>query len=344
MIDLAWDTLVSSVASCMLVQPTCPLVARHLAMLTIAFLPVLWHQWTLTELQFVPSATYDGDGIDGLELFYYKNRSSTYKSGEANLATVYSLVRFWGELAADEFRIAGLSVPNQSFINAERGNTLGFINFYFGYEGVIGLAPRWNTSLESSLTPSPWSLIVNQSIIDRNLFALELPRGPQNLFEPRTGTISFGGIDEKYKNAHFAVLPLSNYSDQAWIFEAQSITWTNKTHPIHQVFVNQTLAGFDSTAWFLALPGKLNEQIRDSVPHQCGFIWCFVDCDDRKHMPDLIFELGGHNFTLTAEDYAPELFVPGGGRMCSFELYPSDGWYPVDAIVLGKQFMSKYYR
>ena len=69
-----------------------------------------------------------------------------------------------------------------------------------------------------------------------------------------------------------------------------------------------------------------------------------MPCELRKGLPDLVFGIGGQNFTLTAFDYAPEMEDGAGGSMCSLEIYSTEGEYPVNAIVLGKQFLSAYYR
>ena len=135
-------------------------------------------------------------------------------------------------------------------------------------------------------------MMVNQSLLDANLFALELPSGVMDLQDlSRHGQITFGGVSSKYASANFTRLPLSNYSDQVWAVQAQSFTWENSTHPLHEDFVNLTLAGFDTTSWFIALPGHWPEKIYASVEHDCGFISCTVDCEARKHMPNLTFGL-----------------------------------------------------
>lgn len=302
---------------------------------------------------FVPAADCTGDcdeaGPD-FKLRFYSNESSSYSSLEPYIAVAYGTDRFSGELGSDTFRIAGLEVPNQQFINAHSIEPLGFISFYYAYDGALGLAPRWNNTPfpgYPALAPSPWSSIVNQSLLDANLFALELPSGTMDFQDPvgRTGQISFGGISDKYTGSHFSHLPLTNYSDRVWAVEAQSLTWENETHPLHEDFSNLTLAGFDTTSWFLALPGNWSAQIYASVPHDCSMIDCFVDCAARKTMPNITFGLGGHRFTLTPFDYVIEVLAPGGGqKVCLFDMPSSDDWYPVDAIVLGKPFMESFYR
>ena len=298
---------------------------------------------------FVPSAECT-DGCDSPDfLKFFSNQSSSYCMLDPYAEFVYALDRYHGAVATDTFRIAGLGVEHQPFVNVDRANSLGFISFYYGYDGVLGLAPRFNHFKEQELTsaPSPWFNMVNQSLLDSNLFALELPIGLQNYIDiTRWGELSFGGISPKYSTANFSSLPLSTYSDKVWAVEAQSLTWHNTTHPIHETFENLTLAGFDTTSWFIGLPGNWVRQIYRSVDVQCGgfSLFCEIDCLDRKKMPDFTFGLGGKNFTITAYDYTVELEGPAKSRVCFFDLMPTDGYYPVDTIVLGKPFMEAFYR
>ena len=291
----------------------------------------------------------DCNDYDPDRLPFQANLSSTYCQKDHDAEMVYALDRIFGELATDTFQIAGLEVSQQPFVNADEINALGFIDFYFGYDGVLGLAPRFNhlQTTYPTRAPSPWFNMVNQSMLDANLFALELPRGLQDWIGlNRWGEISFGGISPKYASANFSSLSLSEYSDQVWAVEAQSVTWHNETHPLHEDFTNLTLAGFDTTAWFIGLPGNWSQEIYASVEHQCGgfSLFCEIDCLQRRHMPDLTLGIGGHNFTIGPYDYAPEFEGPGKMRMCTFDIFPTEDQFPVDAIVLGKGFMEAFYR
>lgn len=298
---------------------------------------------------FVPAAncTGDCDGNDA-DLRFYANRSSTYTSIASDAMLIYATDRVEGGLATDTFRIAGLEIENQKFINADRIKPLGFLSIYYGFDGVLGLAPRFDhpvTSDSFTQAPSPWSMMVNQSLLDNNLFALELPQGIKHWQGiSRTGEISFGGINDKYSLRNFSRLPLSNYSDQVWAVEAQFITWENETHSIHEHFSNLTLAGFDTASWFLGLPGHWPEKIYASVEHECDFIFCYVDCLARKNMPNISFGLAGQDFTLTPFDYTAEVMTPTKQRVCFFDIFPTRGEYPVDTIILGTPFMEAFYR
>ncbi len=280
---------------------------------------------------------------------FYSNHSSTYSVLKHFAEMVYGTDRFEGELATDTFRVAGLELEDQPFINVDSANPLGFISLYFGYDGVLGLAPRFNHLRTTDLTsaPSPWFNMVNQSLLDANLFALELPMGVEHWQDiKRWGEISFGGTSSKYDCANFSRLPLSSYNDQVWAVEAQSLTWENETHPIHEDFANLTLAGFDTTSWFIGLPGNWPQKIYESVEHDCpGFAFnCQIDCLQRKKMPNFTFGLAGKKFTITPYDYTVEFEGPAKTKVCFFDIIPTEGYYPVDAIVLGKPFMEAFYR
>lgn len=272
----------------------------------------------------------------------------------------YSTDRFVGCLGQDTFRIAGLEVVNQSFVNADSADPIGYLSFYFGYDGVLGLAPRWDYyespppdrdsddagSSTATWAPSPWTNMVTHSVLDTNLFALDLPSGVWDVQRPaRTGEISFGAIHPRYESSVFTALPLSNYTDQAWAIEAQGMTWSHPTHPLYETFENRTLAGFDSTAWFLGVPGNWSRAIYSTVNHTCDQIVCWVECDARAGMPDLTFTIGrGDNITLSALEYTTEMVLPGNETKCMFALYNSQDWYPIDAIVFGKPFLETFYR
>lgn len=189
--------------------------------------------------------------------------------------------------------------------------------------------------------------MVNRSLFDANLFALELPRGIQDWQDVnRWGEIGFAGLSSKYSPANFSRLPVTDYSDQVWAVEAQSLTWVNETRPIHEDFVNLTLAGFDTTSWYIGSSGDWPQKIYGSVDHDClGFAFnCQIDCLQRKKMPNFMFGLAGKNFTITPYDYTVEVEGPAKMKICFFDIFPTKNQFPMDAIVLGKPFMEAFYR
>jgi hypothetical protein len=295
----------------------------------------------------VPSADCDYDCKDNGNLLFWSNRSSTYTPLCRETNIVYGTDRVTGNLANDTFQIAGLTVPDQTFLNAARFVPMGFLSFYFGYDGVFGLAPRFTRSTNYEFkAPSPWSNLVSRSLLPSNIFTLSLPRGTMEVPEShRMGELTLGGPNPKYANADFTSIPVTNLTSQFWATEAQSITWHNTTHPLSYTFApNTTFAVLDTTSWFLGLPGHIAKNISSSLSLQCGFMDCFVDCADRKTMPDLTFGVGGKEVRVSAWDYVSEWDVQGQ-RVCVLDLVPTDGQYTseVDVVVLGRGVLEGFH-
>jgi hypothetical protein len=297
---------------------------------------------------FVPSADCDYDCKDNGNLFFWSNQSSTYTPHCRETDIVYGTDRVTGDLANDTFQIAGLTISDQTFLNAARFVPMGFISFYFGYDGVFGLGPRFvHPRLDHQFSaPSPWSNLVSRSMLPENIFTLTLPHGQQEIPDShRIGELTLGGPNPKYATANFTSLPVSNLTSQAWITEAQSITWHNTTYPLHYTFPpNTTFAVLDTTSWFLGLPGHAARNISASLDLQCALIDCFVDCNDRKKMPDLTFGIGGQEITVTAFEYVTEIYV-SKQSVCVLDLYPTDNQYSseVDVVVLGRGLLEAFH-
>ena len=76
------------------------------------------------------SCEYDGPNA----LLFFSNQSPTYSELLRDAWLVYSTVRFTGHLARDTFCLAGLEIQDQSFINVDRADPLGFLSFYYAYD------------------------------------------------------------------------------------------------------------------------------------------------------------------------------------------------------------------
>ncbi|KAK3685771.1 aspartic peptidase domain-containing protein [Podospora appendiculata] len=300
---------------------------------------------------FVPSLLLDTSetGNDDI-LRFSSNESSTFVSIQPDAYTDFAGVIFSGELAVDTFMIAGVEVAQQPFINADSADPIAWIHLWFGYEGALGLSPKWNTTLHPTQTPSPLAMMVSQGLLDRNLFAIDVPRGPRLDGDQisRIGEISFGGINPAYDASRFSVLPLDNYTDAMWAVSAQSLTWENGSSPIHEEFEQPTLALF-TTEWFISVPRAWYERIQEAVVPDCGFVWCFIDCELRAKLPNFTFGIAGQNFTLTPFDYAPVVVTPSQRQMCSFDIESTSGVLgsgdPVleRSIILGTPFLNAFY-
>ncbi|KAK8078519.1 hypothetical protein PG996_004689 [Apiospora saccharicola] len=312
---------------------------------------------------FVPNASINLEGWErDFYRLYYPNESSTAAPSDLGRRSVeHGWVEFSGPVVEDTFRINGGEVARQPFIAAERWRYEA-IHLWMLYDGVLGLSPRFGVDSEmipNDRLPSPWSRMVEEGVLDANLFAIEVPRGD----------LSFGAINTKYNDAQFTSLPLVRDDDRLWAVEAHLIRWDNQTHPIerrfddvddddddknaaHEEEKKNTIAVF-TTEPIIAIPDTaFVRKIYRSIP---AWAWKerwqrLLDCAALDHLPDLVFELGGgQTFAVTARQYAYPVRRQGE-VLCHLGLHSTafyKGCYygsaPRGAVVLGTPFLNAYY-
>ncbi|KAK8135047.1 hypothetical protein PG984_007059 [Apiospora sp. TS-2023a] len=327
---------------------------------------------------FVPNASINLEGWerDYYNLYYPNESSTTAPSDLGRRSVEHGWVEFSGPVLEDTFRLSGggVQVARQPFIAAERWYYEA-IHLWMLYDGVLGLSPRFsvNGEIPDDRLPSPWSRMVEDGVLDANLFAIEVPRvaggDMDNIPEPEPtmrGDLSFGAINTKYSDAQFTSLPLVRDDDRLWAVEAHSVRWDNQTHPIERRFDDddddkntapeeekrKTIAVF-TTEPIIAIPDTaFVRKIYRSIP---AWAWKerwqrLLDCAALDHLPDLVFELGGgQTFAVTARQYAYPVRRQGE-VLCHIGLHSTafyKGCYygsaPRGAMVLGTPFLNAYY-
>src|SRR6266700_8376041 len=68
-----------------------------------------------------------------------------------------------------------LSIENYLFAEAKDVYPISYLADYDGFDGSLGLAP--SSALSVLGMPNPFNMMMEQGILDENLFALKLPRG-----------------------------------------------------------------------------------------------------------------------------------------------------------------------
>jgi saccharopepsin len=308
---------------------------------------------------FVPSASIENDAGNDEIMYYFANHSATSAPAKppAWLTYAYSGVIFEGPVMLDYFHVAGLKVAHQPFLNAEEARSQGFIDFWMGYDGVFSLGPTRNSSATATALPcAPWENLVHQGLLERNVFAIDIPKGPDTgSNRPGQGAISLGDINPRYRSSNFSTLPLVGESDRAWTISANSLTWADTggdddSHPLHVEFPVGAQAVITSD-FFLALPPSWISVIQRRLQLDCGFagIFCQIECNKRNKLPNFVFGLGKHNFTLTPFDYAPMKIGPSDKQPhCYFDIFPTTVFRQHEAqynatLVLGIPFLNAFY-
>ncbi|KAF4634150.1 hypothetical protein G7Y89_g3966 [Cudoniella acicularis] len=277
-------------------------------------------QWSTL---FAPSAdchsTWCDQQRDYLPSFptFNSSASSSYSPSEKSTAFEYAGMHFSGPISNDTFSFGSMLIETQPFLEARNIRPGSFFHWYFDYSGVIGLS---HGESEKEMTPSPWKKIVDENVLDHNLFSIELPHGPRDLENPRTnGALIMGGVDPRYSNASFFHLPLSeSEGSSSWSVEVKSLTWGDGKS-LHQDFNITCTAQFSTTSPWIWLLGSWAEQLEQRIgakEHVGPFLR--FPCENREVLPDLSFKFkGGEMISLSPFEYSFEMIAGPGDNFVS---------------------------
>lgn len=179
------------------------------------------------------------------------------------------------------------------------------------------------------------------------VMSLRIPRSVND-----TGELVFGKSEDTMASRETIRLPLTNatggYLDDSWQVSAEGISLGND--PMHHLNLplNNTFAFFElvygihiSRDIVTEIYAVLGAHEDDRIP---GAV---VDCDTMDTLPDLMFNLAGHKFPITKDEYSGRITTQGGVELCGVKIlaldYPREGGREEPhAIALGMLFMEKY--
>jgi len=90
----------------------------------------------------------------------------------------------------------------------------------------------------------------------------------------------------------------------------------------------------------IRLPSETTKQIYEAIGAKPNSIFrgASIDCGARAKLPDLVFDIGGHEVRLTRDEYSSQQAVYGY-PFCVVGIWPSE---EEDVAVLGTHLLSKY--
>ena len=233
-------------------------------------------------------------------LKYNSSRSATY---EAN-GTELDFGR-WGKgrVSRDTITLGdGVHISHHPFLEADRIEaSFLFFNDDDTFLGlaIAGTSPQYQAP---HYLPSPMSTLIREGSLDRNIVSMLLPRDDDDL-----GDLMFGAVDEALYSGDLSTHPLYPPDTTQWQIELNSAHISNSGGA---VIHNESFPGYTArlhTAYpFIILPPTLGETIVNATGADCsdGCKGCVVPCNELHKLPHLTFNLGGHNVTITGEDYA----------------------------------------
>jgi saccharopepsin len=268
---------------------------------------------------------------------YDSANSATYVENGTALNVSFWHSRGRGFVSQDAVQIGPVSVLDQSFVEAANidtgGNTLGV---YF--EGQLGLGPKYGNS--STGAGNVVTSMYSQGLISKNIFSMAFAHT-----ESETGALVFGGTHGDADLDDVAMIPVTNvtakghpeidFITNAWQVSAGYVQLGSG------IVVNRTLHGY--TAWIqtefplIGLPADLVDQLHTYMnAYQIGWSPFYsVDCEGREDLADLVFNLGGKDFRMSAFDYAQEFSDGTCASMFTSNDVSDDDEVPTIALGLG---------
>jgi len=256
---------------------------------------------------------------------YDSSGSSTYKKNGSSFEIRYGSGSLSGFVSEDTVTIGDLKIKNQLFAEATEEPGLAFA---FGrFDGILGLG---FDTISVNKIPPPFYNMIDQGLLDEPVFAFYL--GDTNK-EGDDSEAIFGGIDEKHYTGKMTTIPLRRKA--YWEVDLDAITFGDATAELENTGVI-----LDTGTSLIALPSVLADLLNKEMGATKGYNGQYtVDCAKRDSLPDMSFNLRGHNFTITPFDYILE--VQGS---CISSFMGMDFPEPVGPLaILGDAFLRKWY-
>lgn len=230
--------------------------------------------------------------------------------------------------------VNGIHIEGMTILDATSIYPRTFIHWYFDYHGVLGLAPGFANRMPH--IPSAWETIVDNKLLERNLFSISPPTGLRYMDRPRTnGELILGNLPPRVQEESAIKLPMK-FGPYAWATSLERMTFGNTT-----VSFSSGTAAF-STVWpFIFIPYWFGRELLRQVGKWEDFgFFRSIPCDNRNLLPEWTFGIGGHNITLNAYQYTFEMTASWlNETFCVLALERSD---TNDTIGLGWSFWENF--
>lgn len=260
---------------------------------------------------------------------YDHSQSSTYVKDGQPLKISYGSGAIEGYISQDTVQIGDIQITEQKF--GETTSEPG-LAFAFGkFDGIFGLG--YDTISANKIVP-PFYNAWDQGKLDANKFSFYLSDvSGSNAKGQDGGVFVLGGVDESKFTGNLTDIPVRRKA--YWEVALDSIKLGDQE--------TETLnmgAAIDTGTSLITLPSDMAEIINAQIGAKKGWTGQYtIDCAARAKLPDLTFNLGGHDFTLSPFDYTLE--VSGS---CISVITPMDFPDPIGPMaILGDAFLRRYY-
>lgn len=241
----------------------------------------------------VPSSTCSWKDIAcKLHKKYDHSVSSTYVANDTAFAIPYGSGNCAGFLSYDTLMMGNVAVKSQLFGEATAEPGLSWIMAQF--DGILGMG--YPTISVDGVIP-PFDNIMNQKLISNNIFSFYLSKDPSAAVG---GELLLGGTDSKYYTGNFTYVKVSKKGYWQFAMDKVSIGGKDAGYCTGKNCSAICDTGTSLIAGPTADINDLNKKI-GAIPLIKGE--AIILCNTIPSLPDISFQLNGHDFTLKPDDY-----------------------------------------
>jgi len=195
------------------------------------------------------------------------------------------------------------------------------------FDGILGMG--WQAIAVDNIT-TPWNLLWASGALTQNIFSFFLTDDPT-----RTGALTLGGTNTAHYTGPLQFVNLTH--ETYWQVEMSSMTISGSS------VTSVTKAVIDTGTSTLAGPVDDVKKIADMLGAHAvvpGEEYA-IACEKMNSLPNVVIQMGGFTFTLTAKDY---LLETTGDPLCVLGILGLDIPPPTGPLwILGDIFIRKYY-
>ncbi|KAF2116047.1 aspartic peptidase domain-containing protein [Lophiotrema nucula] len=281
---------------------------------------------------------------------YNSTKSSTYRAdlrpGKL-LYHSYNGVYTWGIISQDDLHVANMEIRNQVFEEALEWHPMWFTRDDY-FDTALGLSLHQTPESWGNFSAqSPFQNMVQQNLLDENIFTLKLPRN-----DNETGELVLGGVPEILTRDKMIQIPLNHtrdgggdewwdfYTSSGWQVSTQRISMDSPNGSIPVLTAEHT-AIVSSSYPYIALPDDAATIANHAIGLEELYDW--VECETRPQLPNMTLGLGAGapSITLSPWDYLIEVYDDLFQQLKCVSAFQSMEWRgEMGFIMLGAPFLS----
>lgn len=295
-------------------------------------------------------------GNDPVPHRYNSFLSETYRQNGTSIVTSQLWNLYRGNLSQDDFHLSEIQISGMLFQEApemrHRQECGGMCDL--PYDTILPLTP-FNASFEHNFM-SPLARLVQNEVLDENVFSLRLSRGPTHdsgwlLLGARPSPEDGYDPEDSFKTITASDLPIpelpyftphqpGDAQGDRWKFQIDSFSFGDYPN-IHKEYTKPTVAVVEVFQPFIGLPNTMWEAINEVLGADTWGSMAWFNCSMRDELPDVTIVLAGETFVLTAYDYSLEQW---DDESMEGMMYCMNAFLPVleeeqEVVLLGSAFL-----